>query len=374
MSINYTCSKCKRTYTLESLVFKCDCGGMLDLEEFPIDFSKESINKEEWSLFRYIKALPFSGEFTLWKDISMGEGMTPMVPMDKDNPNLLVKLDYLMPTMSFKDRGAAVLITKAKELGVKKVIQDSSGNAGTSIAAYANRAGIDCDIYVPYGTSPKKIKQIASHGAKVHVVPGSREDTAKAALSAVERGDGFYASHVYNPFFYQGTKTYAYEIYEQLEGEVPEALILPVGNGTLVLGAYYGFKDLLKLGLIEKLPKIIAVQSQNCAPIYSAFIDGKNYTTEVKSTETLAEGIAIADPKRGPQILEAIRDTDGEIILAPEDDILKVKDDLALKGFYIEPTTASTFAGYFKYVKDTGFNPRGKVIIPLCGSGLKSEH
>ncbi|MBU5484731.1 threonine synthase [Clostridium sp. MSJ-11] len=373
MSTNYICSKCEKKHTPESLVFKCDCGGMLDLEEFSIDFSEKSINKEEWSLFRYIKALPFSSEFTLWKDISMGEGMTPIVPLDKENPNLLVKLDYLMPTMSFKDRGAAVLIAKAKELGVKKVIQDSSGNAGTSVAAYANRAGIDCDIYVPENTSPKKIKQIASHGAKVHVVPGNREDTGRAALSAVERGEGFYASHVYNPFFYQGTKTYAYEIYEQLKGEIPEALIIPVGNGTLVLGAYYGFKDLLKLGLIEKLPKIIAVQSQYCAPIYEAFVENKNYTIEVKNTGTLAEGIAIADPKRGGQILEAIRDTSGEIILAPEDDILKTRDDLALKGFYIEPTTASTFAGYFKYVRETGFNPSGKVIIPLCGSGLKSE-
>ena len=374
MSIKYVCTKCGEKYSPESLLFKCDCGGMLDLDDFPIEFSETSINKDQWSLFRYIKALPFSKDFTLWKDISMGEGMTPIVPLDKSNPNLLVKLDYLMPTMSFKDRGAAVLIAKAKELGVKKVIQDSSGNAGTSIAAYANRAGIECDIYVPENTSPKKIKQIAAHGANVHVVPGTREDTAKAALSAVENGEGFYASHVYNPFFYQGTKTYAYEIFEQLKGELPEALVVPVGNGTLVFGVYYGFKDLLKLGLIERLPKIIAVQSQNCAPIYESFKNGMDYTKEVSNTGTLAEGIAIADPKRGPQILKAIKETGGEIVLAPEDEILKVRDELALKGFYIEPTTAATFAGYFDYVRTTGYAPKGKVVLPFCGSGLKSDH
>ena len=306
-------------------------------------------------------------------DISMGEGLTPMVPLNNDNPNLLVKLDYLMPTMSFKDRGAVILIAKAKELGVKKVIQDSSGNAGTSIAAYAHRAGMACDIYVPQHTSEKKIKQISAHGAVVHVVKGSREDTARAALAAVERGDGFYASHVYNPFFYQGTKTYAYEIYEQLKGEVPEVLIIPVGNGTLVLGAYYGFKELFNLGLISKIPKIIAVQSQNCAPIYKSFIEGKDYVQETVNTGTLAEGIAIADPKRGKQILSAVRDTQGEIITAPEDDIPKARQYLAERGFYIEPTTAATFAGYFKYVKENNYHPEGKVIIPLCGSGLKTD-
>lgn len=374
MSINYVCSKCFKVHDPKTMVFRCDCGGMLDLEDFPLEFSKSSINSEEWSLFKYIKALPFGEAFDLWKEVTMGEGLTPLVPLDAKVPSLLVKMDYLMPTMSFKDRGAAVLIAKAKELGVKKVIQDSSGNAGTSVAAYANRAGIACDIYVPENTSPKKIKQIASHGAKVHVVPGSREDTAKAALDAVERGEGFYASHVYNPFFYQGTKTYAYEIYEQLKGELPEVLVVPVGNGTLVFGVYYGFKDLLKLGLIEKLPKIIAVQSQNCAPIYEAFKNNNDYTQEVKNTGTLAEGIAIADPKRGHQLLQAIKETGGEVILAPEDEILEVRDKLALKGFYIEPTTAATFAGYFKYVRETGFEPKGKVILPLCGSGLKSEH
>lgn len=373
MEMKYVCNECGKEYDLKSLPFRCTCGGLLNLEGFEFQFSNEDILKDEWSLFRYIKALPLENNCNLWKDISMGEGLTPMVPLNNDNPNLLVKLDYLMPTMSFKDRGAVILIAKAKELGVKKVIQDSSGNAGTSIAAYAHRAGIACDIYVPEHTSEKKIKQISAHGAVVHVVKGSREDTARAALAAVERGEGFYASHVYNPFFYQGTKTYAYEIYEQLKGEVPEVLIIPVGNGTLVLGAYYGFKELFNLGLIPKIPRIIAVQSQNCAPIYKSFIEGKDYVQETVNTGTLAEGIAIADPKRGKQILSAVRDTQGEIITAPEDDIPKAKKYLAERGFYIEPTTAATFAGYFKYVKEKDYHPEGKVIIPLCGSGLKAD-
>jgi threonine synthase len=367
--MNYICDSCGKKYSTDSFVFQCSCGGMLDLEDFEAD--PTNILEDEMSIFRYIKAMPFDESFTAWKEVTLGEGLTPLVPLSPDNPNILVKVDYMMPTLSFKDRGAAVLIAKAKEIGVKKVVQDSSGNAGTSIAAYASRAGIQCTIYVPEKTSPNKIKQISSYGAKVVKVKGSREDTAKACLEAAHEKDVFYASHVYNPFFYQGTKTYVYEIYEQLKGSMPEALVIPVGNGTLVLGAYYGLKDLLKAGLISKMPKIIALQSEKCAPIYRAFIEDKSNVEEVENQGTLAEGIAIAYPKRGRQILEAVKDTGGEIITAPEDKILSAKDYLAKLGFYVEPTTAATFAGYLEYIKNKPIE--GKVVIPLCGSGLKSS-
>ncbi|MBU5675412.1 threonine synthase [Alkaliphilus sp. MSJ-5] len=373
MPINYVCHECGKKYNPTSLAFRCECGGLLDLEKSNFQFSDKNILRAEWSLFRYIKALPFNDNFSSWKDISMGEGLSPIVALEKDNPDLLVKVDYLMPTLSFKDRGAVVLISKAKELGIKKVIQDSSGNAGTSIAAYANRAGIECDIYVPENTSSKKVKQISSHGAKVHLIKGTREDTAKAALAAVESGEGFYASHVYNPFFYEGTKTYAYEIYEQLNGKIPDTLVIPVGNGTLLLGSYYGFKELLEAHLISKMPRIVAVQSEGCAPIYKAFNAGETTVKEVINTGTLAEGIAIAEPKRGKQILEAIRDTHGEIIIAPENKIVEARKYLAEKGFYVEPTTAATFAGFFDYYEKYNHKINGKVILPLCGAGLKAD-
>lgn len=373
MSIKYICCKCNKKYDPKTLVFRCDCGGLLDIDEFDFSFSKKDILSNEWSLFRYLKALPFDNNSNSWKDITMGEGLTPIVPLDKTYPNILVKVDYLMPTLSFKDRGAAILISKAKEMGIRKVIQDSSGNAGNSIAAYASRAGIDCDIYVPEGTSSKKIRQISSHGAKVHIVKGTREDTAIEALNAVENGEGFYASHVYNPFFYQGTKTYAYEIYEQLNGKIPESVVIPVGNGTLLLGCYYGFKELFNLKLIEKIPKIIAVQAERCSPIYNAFKEGKDFVSETTNTGTLAEGIAIAKPMRGKQILEAVRITKGKIITAPESKINQTRKYLAKKGFYVEPTTAATFAGFLDYFNEKNHNLSGKVIIPLCGAGLKKD-
>lgn len=371
--MNYVCNKCRKKYDLESLAFRCECGGLFDLDEFYFKFSRDDILDNHWSLFRYLKALPFDENFHWWKDITMGEGLTPIIPLEKENPNLLVKVDYLMPTLSFKDRGAVIVVSIAKQLGVRKVIQDSSGNAGNSIAAYASRAGIECDIYVPQNTSSKKIRQISSHGANVHVVNGSREDTSNEALKAAEKGDAFYASHVYNPFFYQGTKTYAYEIFEQMNGNMPDEVVIPVGNGTLLLGCYYGFKELLERRLINNIPKFIAVQAQGCAPLHEAFINNKDTVEEVTNTGTLAEGIAIAKPMRGNQILEAIRSTRGEIITAPENDINNAREYLAKKGFYVEPTTAATFAAYWKYQKNNGSNLDKKVILPLCGAGLKSS-
>ena len=369
MTINYICNECGKKYSPYDFPYICECGGMLNLESFEKSFSLKDIVNDEWSLFRYIGALPFKDSDD-WKSVTMGEGLTSLVRLNPDDTDILVKMDYMMPTLSFKDRGAAVLIAKAKEFGAKRIVQDSSGNGGNSIAAYANKVGMECDIFVPEGTSPKKISMIKAHGANIHIVPGSREDTAKAALDAVNSSQAFYASHVYNPYFYEGTKTYVYEIFEQLKGNMVDTLVIPVGNGTLLLGVYYGLKELYEFKLINKLPRIIGVQASGCSPIYKAFKEGKDTVGEVINTGTAAEGIAIAAPKRGKQVLEAIRETKGDIILAPEEDILKVQDELAKKGFYIEITTAATFAAFNHYYKDEDL---GKVVLPLCGAGLKSS-
>ena len=372
MIFNYTCNQCGKRYNPDIQIYRCQCGGLLDIQKINLRFSRSDILSPERSIFRYVKSMPFNEDFDIWKDITMGEGSSPLAVLDKEFPHVRVKIDYMMPTLSFKDRGAAVLVSKAKELGVKKIIQDSSGNAGTSIAAYACRAGISCDIYVPENTSAKKVNQIAYHGANVHLIEGSRENTAKAALEAVERGEGFYASHVYNPFFYEGTKTFVYELFEQLDGIMTDTLVLPTGNGTLLLGAYLGLKELVSMELIDKMPRIIAVQSENCAPIFEAFKNNMLDVESVTNTVTLAEGIAIAEPKRGRQILEAIRETGGDVIIAPENKIIETRKYLAKKGFYVEPTTAATFAAFFEYSKKINSKHNEKFIIPLCGAGLKA--
>lgn len=366
MTEQYKCHSCGITYEITLSRWKCDCGGMLDLE-----YERGKINPSAWpeypnSLFRYRDAMPFEDEE--WRTVTMGEGSTPLIMLEDQTPETYVKVDYMMPTLSFKDRGAVVLMTKAKALGAGKVIADSSGNAGTAIAAYAARCNIGCDIYLSDATSPKKMAQVKAHGANIVQIKGTREDIAAAAQNAVADEKVFYASHVFNPYFYEGTQTYAFEVYEEL-GKAPDTLIVPVGNGTLLLGAYYGFKALLDSGLIERLPRIVAVQAANCAPVAEAFNRGKAVATPVENTGTLAEGIAIAAPARSGQILEAVRATGGEFIVVEEEEISSARDALSEKGFYVEVTTAANYAGYLKY--DRG--PDETMIIPLCGAGIKSK-
>ena len=364
----YVCNLCETKYDIAENVWKCKCGGMLNLLKEKVTLDPSRLHHQLPTMWRYLEAMPFEKDSKTWKSITLGEGYTPLIVLDEIEPNTLVKVDYMMPTLSFKDRGAAVLIAKAKELGVTRVIADSSGNAGTAIAAYARRANIACDIFLGEGTSPKKIAQVKAHGANVRTVNGTREDVAEAAQKAVNEERHFYASHVYNPFFYEGTKTYAYEIWEQMKKE-PDTLIIPVGNGTLLLGVYYGFKELLENELIEKMPKLVAIQAENCAPLAEAFINEEVEAKHFEGKSTLAEGIAIAAPARSVQILEAIRSTNGEILTVDEEEIAQARATLAGKGFYVEPTTAANYAGYLKY--DHSFSE--KIIIPLCGAGIKAN-
>ncbi|MGY4787658.1 threonine synthase [Bacillus sp. OHL2] len=362
------CNHCGKRYEMTPTLWKCDCSGVLNLVKDTPQIDIAAWNHYPNSLWRYVETMPFSKGSKTWESVTMGEGQTPLIVLDPHEPNTYVKVDYMMPTLSFKDRGAAVLMTKAKELGVSKVIADSSGNAGTAIAAYAARCEIACDIYLSDETSPKKIAQIKAHGATIKEIRGTREDIAAAAQIAVDDENVFYASHVYNPYFFEGTKTYAYEIYEQIKG-APDALIIPVGNGTLLLGAYYGFKELFENGLIHKIPKIIAIQAKNCAPLMKAYQNAKDSASPVTNTGTLAEGIAIAAPARSKQILEAVQDTNGTFIDIEEDEILNARSKLSEKGFYVEVTSAVNFAGYLKYKKEA----KETIVIPLCGAGIKSK-
>lgn len=364
----FSCNSCSRKYDVTPSLWRCECGGVFNIAKDIPKIDVSSWNNYPNSLWRYFETMPFEKGSNTWKSVTMGEGQSPLIVLDPAEPNVYVKVDYMMPTLSFKDRGAAVLMTKAKELGVSKVIADSSGNAGTAIAAYAARCGIPCDIYLSDETSQKKIAQVKAHGATIKEIRGTREDVAAAAQKAVNEENVFYASHVYNPYFYEGTKTYAYEIYEQLNA-APDALIIPVGNGTLLLGAYYGFKELLENGLIDKMPKIVAIQADNCAPLSKAFRTGEESAVPVANTGTLAEGIAIAAPARSQQILEAVRNTDGTFISIKEDEILSAQAGLSAKGFYVEITSAVNYAGYLKYKKSR----EEKISIPLCGAGIKSK-
>ena len=364
--MKFYCSKCNREESVDTRKAKCECGGLWKLDYQPPKFDLEKIKSDKWGLLRYREWIPVDSKAL--GEVSLGEGMTPAIHLDED---VMLKMDYFMPTLSFKDRGAAVLVAHAKSIGVQSLVQDSSGNAGNSVAAYSAKAGIDSEIFVPEGTSPKKIDMIRSHGAKVNVVPGSRDHCADVCRSKVEEEGVYYANHVFNPFFYQGTKTYIYEIYEQLR-RIPENIFIPLGNGTLFLGVMIGLEELLQSGIIEKMPRVFAVQGENCAPFAEAVQAGKKEIEHITPKKTMAEGIAIGTPMRGDEILEYIYKYDIRVITAPEDGIIPAREKLAKKGVYVEHTTAATYAAYLKLVEQEG--RLEDALLPMCGAGLKSDH
>lgn len=363
---DYICSRCGKREPSDTRKPKCDCGGLWKLDFTPPPFTLDGIDRREWNIFRYRRYMPDLGD--AWRGITLGEGMTPIIRLDSD---VMLKMDYFMPTLSYKDRGAAVLISHCAHIGVASVVQDSSGNAGNSVAAYAAKAGIACGIFVPEGTSPKKIDMIRAHGAECTVVPGSRDHCADVCRAKMENEKLYYANHVYNPYFYEGTKTYIYEVFEQL-GRIPEHLIIPIGNGTLFLGAVRALEHLLESGAISEFPHIIAVQSERCDPLISAMESGEDAPAHFEPRPTLAEGIAIGKPMRGAEILALCRAHGVEFVRAPESGILPARAALAKKGVYCEHTTAANYAAYLEYRRLHGRT--GDCLITMCGAGLKSDH
>lgn len=335
-------------------------------------------------MWRYRDCIPVAEDAAA--RVTMSEGLTPLVTVEPGLAGVMAKLEFLFPTGSFKDRGAAALIAAALDRGVRAVVADSSGNAGGAIAAYATRAGLDCTVYVPQSTSPAKRAQILAYGARLEVVAGDRTATAEAAVAAVQRTEATYASHVYDPYFMQGTKTIAYEIWEQA-GDAPDALIVPVGNGTLLLGVARGFTELRQAGLVRREPALIAVQSERCGPLARAWAEGGEEPTEVHAGETAAEGVAIPRPPRGAQILSAVRATGGCVVSVPEEAIRPAQALLGRRGLFVEPTAALVWAAAL-ISRSPGAVPglggegpvwdrarriaSGSVVVPLCGSGLKS--
>lgn len=377
--MNLRCLSCQRTYPQDTDRWRCDCGGVFDLEGVP-GFAQDEIEMDDFSLWRYRAMLPVKYEdATSGGIISLGEGFTPLVETQVYGTRIHCKLEFLAPTGSFKDRGSAVLINVLRGLGVKRVVEDSSGNAGASLAAYAARGGIEAEIYVPAYASPNKLAQIAVYGARLVTVEGPRERAAQAVQEAATKG-AYYASHYYNPFTLEGLKTIAYEIWEQLGGpctchtgqvRAPDNLILPAGHGTLLLGAYRGFKHLLTAGLIERLPRLFAVQAEHCAPFYEAFKRGLDDACPIKKNETIAEGISIARPVRGRQLIAAVRETGGAVLAVSDDETLRSRDELARRGLYVEPTSAVAIAALLQLRGLIG--PEATTVVPLTGSGLKSQ-
>ena len=363
----YRCYVCNTTYPINTLRYKCDCEGVLNLKKGENPFPLDEIPGRRSALWRYREAIPVDHDASI---VSLGEGMTPIVPFDDGACEHYLKLDFISPTGSYKDRGASVLISKLKELGIREVVEDSSGNAGAAIAAYSARAGIGCTIYCPASTSKGKLAQIGAYGASLKLIEGNRAATTEAVLEAAETT--YYASHNWNPFFLEGTKTVAFEIAEQLGWRAPDHAICPIGFGSVYLGLYIGFNELYAQGVVDRIPRLLGVQSAACSPIYTAYSEDGKIKRTPQSHETLAEGIAAEYPIRGEMIMEARRESDGRFTIVNEEEIKSGVRILAAKGVYVEPTSAVVVKAFDKFVGE-GIIRKGEAVVSiLTGSGLKA--
>ena len=363
----FACTTCEKSYPLDTREWRCSCGGLFDFEHWP-PFDPDRFKPAEPGLWRYRHLLPLEPD---WQPVSLGEGHTPLVPMSWAGHPFRAKCETVAPTGSFKDRGAATLVTALRGLGIEHAVEDSSGNAGASLAAYAARGGLKCEIFVPDTAAGPKLDQMRFHGAGVVEIAGTRQDAALAAWAAARRG-ARYASHVYDPFFVAGIETLAYELWEQLDRRAPGAIVLPVGNGTLLLGVYRGFRRLRNAGLIWREPRLLAVQAKACSPIALAFQQGSDRAERVAIAPTIASGIAIAQPARGTEILSAIRASGGAALAVGEQEIGDARNQLAQRGLYVEGTAAVAAAG-LAHLPYNAAEAQAPTVVLLTGHGLKND-
>lgn len=364
--MNYIDSATGAPYALSAARWCSDTGSYLDLGPAP-GLRRGEIDTSRHSLWRYAKALLVDTKDA----VTMGEGWTPLTCSEWGGAQVLFKCEFMMPTGSFKDRGMTVMVSYLKSCGISHVLEDSSGNAGASLSAYAAAAGMRCRILVPETASYPKIAQIAACGADVVTIRGSRQDVADAALRM--SSEIFYASHNWQPFFVEGTKTLAYELWEQLGFRAPDNVVVPLGYGSNVLGCDRGFAELKRNGEIDRVPRIFGVQAANCAPYHAAFKAGLEHLVPTEITATVAEGIASSKPTRVIGVLRAVRGSGGAIVAVSEAEIVAALGALAHKGCYVEPTSAAAAAGLTQLLASGAIKPGETTVLVLTGSGLKAS-
>lgn len=336
--MRFICHRCSKEREDKELYCK-NCGGY-----FVPDID-EKFNPDIKMNFPYIKN---------W--ITLGEGNTPLLYDDA-----IFKLEYLSPTLSYKDRGSLTLISSLvdhlKNKNIKRINEDSSGNAGASIAAYGARAGLDVHIYVPENANEFKIKLIESFGGKIHRIRGNRNDVTRAAMNA----EGFFASHVLNPEFRDGMRMISYEIFRDLKDPLPR-IFVPVSAGTLLLGMISGFKHLYDSSMIERMPEIVATQTEQVSPLCHAMKNEK-YIPPEKIT-SVADALISTSPLLLDEMINKMKDQ--ECIIVNEQEIIEARNILFRKGISVEYSSAVAYAAFKKG------NFSGENLIVLTGHGIKN--
>ncbi|TAK21498.1 MAG: pyridoxal-phosphate dependent enzyme [Chloroflexota bacterium] len=363
------CDRCGRPIDEVQVALPCpDCAG-------PVGISFDSETRPNArrgarvdGLWRYGAALPLRDPNDV---VSLGEGDTPVVRLPRWGAahgmrNVFAKLEYIAPTGSFKDRGTTLVVSRAREIGARELIEDSSGNAGASVAAYAARAGIPAIIFVPAGAPAAKIAQIAATGADVVRVEGPREAVRDAAIEAARSRNAYYVGHNGNPYFEAGTQTFGFEVARWHFGHV----MMPVGGGSLFVGGWRGLQRAAAPRAI--LPRFHLAQPTGCAPIVAAWRRGMGRPVPIERHPTIAGGAEIEHPARGVEILRILTASHGGAVDIHDDAIVAARHELAtLEGIDVEPTSALAVAGVIALLRDAVIRSEDRVLIVLTGSGLK---
>ena len=305
---------------------------------------------------------------------SLGEGDTPLVLLEKTGDalgldSLWAKLEFMAPTGSFKDRGSVILTSMGVELGVTEFIEDSSGNAGASLSAYAAAAGLKAHVFAPASAARGKLDQIQVFGACLHKIEGARQAATEAAEGFVNERGRVYMSHNLSPYFSEGMKAASYEIVEVIGGDI-DHVVLPVGNGSLLIGMVRGYRELFEAGVVSSIPRFHAVQVEAVCPLVAA-LNGEEWSQDdVKPTK--ASGIAVSKPPRLAEMIEVIKSTNGTGTTVSEESLTEWQEILAsAEGIFVEMTSAGAFAGLEKLIESGEISRDSNVCVPITGSGLK---
>ena len=339
------CLDCRRSIPPALTLHCAECGGLFGLQYHDPPRS-------------YEPRLP-------WFSVTLREGWTPLLPLPLAG-GFKAKLEFLAPTGSFKDRGAAMLVGAARAFQVEEFVEDSSGNAGAALAAYGAAAEMRAHIFLPASAPPLKRAQIEAVGGIVHLVDGPRAAASSAAQRFAAERELPWLSHSRSPYFAEGMKSAAWELSDQIR-ESLDQIVLPVGNGSLLLGLWRGFKELHEAGKIESPPKLHAAQAESVAPLAAA-LDGR---PAPPPAPTAADGIAVAAPPRLAEMIAALRETNGSAAAVSEDAILAAQQQLGRRGLWCEPTAAVPLAALEQLRRSGAIGNDDEVVIPLTGSGLK---
>lgn len=373
------CPRCHSNYDASQKNQTCECGSPLlvdyDLEALKKDLKPDDLIGRRNDLWRYHELLPVENEANV---VSMGEGMTPLIPMPKLGfhmglPNLYMKDEGIIPTGTFKARGAACGISKAKELGITTIAMPSNGNAASAWSLYAARADIEMIVIMPENAPKITRNEVSISGNTLYLVDGLISDAGKIVGQAIRDFGWFDASTLKEPYRIEGKKTMGLEILEQMNWKIPDVILYPTGGGVGLIGIYKALKELQSLGWIgDELPRLVAVQAEGCAPIVQAWKEGRAESVFWENSETAAFGINVPKALGDFLVLEALYETNGTAIAVSDEALLQEQKNVAqLEGAFICPEGAAAFVGARELRKKGWIQDNETVIVLNTGSGIK---